>query len=419
MRIAVVGGGISGMMSWYLLQQKHDVTLFEANDYLGGHAATVQVNVAGQDYAIDTGFIVFNDWTYPIFNRFLNELGVTFQPTQMSFSVKNSAQNLEYNGNTLTSLFAQRRNLLRPSFWLMLSDIVRFNRLGKQLLASNDADLDLALGDFLAKHGFGNAIRDNYLLPMGAAIWSAGLADMPAFPLRFFLRFFNNHGLLNISNRPQWSVISGGSKRYVDALITKLGTDKLKLNQRIRTISRDDKGVMLSFDDGRTEHFDKLVMACHSDQALALLGESATQQERQILGAIAYQQNDVVLHTDTRLLPKRKNAWAAWNYNLDANVNDRATLTYNMNLLQGISAPVTFCVTLNNSTAIAKDKILGVYRYAHPVYNHCTLAAQQRRHSINGENNTYFCGAYWYNGFHEDGVRSAVDVAKQLGVEFD
>ncbi|GAA0562961.1 FAD-dependent oxidoreductase [Rheinheimera aquimaris] len=418
MRIAVVGGGISGMMSWYLLQQKHDVTLFEANDYLGGHTATVQVNVAGQDYAIDTGFIVFNDWTYPIFNRFLSELGVAFQPTEMSFSVKNSAQNLEYNGNTLTSLFAQRRNLLRPSFWLMLRDIVRFNRLGKQLLASNDADLDLALGDFLAKHGFGAAIRDNYLLPMGAAIWSAGLADMPAFPLRFFLRFFNNHGLLNISNRPQWSVISGGSKRYVDALVTKLGSDKLKLNQRIRAISRDDKGVILSFDDGRTEHFDKLVMACHSDQALALLGENATLQEQQILGSIAYQQNDVVLHTDTRLLPKRKRAWAAWNYNLDANVSDKATLTYNMNLLQGISAPVTFCVTLNNTTAIAKDKILGVYRYAHPVFNHCTLAAQQRRHSINGENNTYFCGAYWYNGFHEDGARSATDVATMLGVSF-
>ncbi|MCD1598479.1 NAD(P)/FAD-dependent oxidoreductase [Rheinheimera aquimaris] len=418
MRIAVVGGGISGMMSWYLLQQKHDVTLFEANDYLGGHTATVQVNVAGQDYAIDTGFIVFNDWTYPIFNRFLSELGVAFQPTEMSFSVKNSAQNLEYNGNTLTSLFAQRRNLLRPSFWLMLSDIVRFNRLGKQLLASNDADLDLALGDFLAKHGFGAAIRDNYLLPMGAAIWSAGLADMPAFPLRFFLRFFNNHGLLNISNRPQWSVISGGSKRYVDALVTKLGSEKLKLNQRIRAISRDDKGVILSFDDGRTEHFDKLVMACHSDQALALLGENATLQEQQILGSIAYQQNDVVLHTDTRLLPKRKRAWAAWNYNLDANVSDKATLTYNMNLLQGISAPVTFCVTLNNTTAIAKDKILGVYRYAHPVFNHCTLAAQQRRHSINGENNTYFCGAYWYNGFHEDGARSATDVATMLGVSF-
>lgn len=418
MRIAVVGGGISGMMSWYLLQQKHDVTLFEANDYLGGHTATVNVDVAGRSYAIDTGFIVFNDWTYPVFNRFLKELDVAFQPTQMSFSVKNSARNLEYNGNTLTSLFAQRRNLFRPSFWLMLRDIVRFNRLGKQLLATDNADLDLALGDFLDKYGFGTAIRDNYLLPMGAAIWSAGLADMPAFPLRFFLRFFNNHGLLNISNRPQWSVISGGSKRYVEALVAKLGQEKLRLNQRIIAISRDENGVTLSFDDGRTEHFDKLVLACHSDQALALLGEAATLEEQQVLGGIVYQQNDVVLHTDTRLLPKRKRAWAAWNYNLDANVNDKATLTYNMNLLQGINAPVTFCVTLNNTVAIDADKILGIYHYAHPVYNHCTLAAQQRRQLINGQNNTYFCGAYWYNGFHEDGARSATDVAALLGVPY-
>lgn len=418
MRIAVVGGGISGMMSWYLLQQKHDVTLFEANDYLGGHTATVNVNVAGQDYAIDTGFIVFNDWTYPIFNRFLQELDVAFQPTEMSFSVKNTAQNLEYNGNTLTSLFAQRRNLIRPSFWLMLGDIVRFNRLGKKLLAENDADLDLALGDFLSKHHFGDAIRDNYLLPMGAAIWSAGLADMPAFPLRFFLRFFNNHGLLNISNRPQWSVISGGSKRYVEALVKKVGQDKLRLNQCITAILRDDNGVTLCFSDGRREQFDKLVLACHSDQALSLLGSNATEQEQQVLGAIAYQQNDVVLHTDTSLLPKRKRAWAAWNYNLDTHVNDRATLTYNMNLLQGITAPVTFCVTLNNSAAIADDKILGVYRYSHPVYNHYTLAAQQQRHLINGHNNTYFCGAYWYNGFHEDGARSATDVAALLEVPY-
>ena len=200
--------------------------------------------------------------------------------------------------------------------------------------------------------------------------------------------------------------------------MAKLGPEKLKLGQRISAISRDDKGVTLSFDDGRTEHFDKLVLACHSDQALSLLGESASLQEQQILGAIAYQQNDVVLHTDTRLLPKRQRAWAAWNYNLDANVNDRATLTYNMNLLQGIRAPVTFCVTLNNTDAIAEDKILGVYRYAHPVYNHCTLAAQQRRDSINGKNNTYFCGAYWYNGFHEDGARSATDVAAMLGVSY-
>ncbi|GAB60197.1 NAD(P)/FAD-dependent oxidoreductase [Rheinheimera nanhaiensis] len=418
MRIAVVGGGISGMMAWYLLQRKHDVTLIEANDYLGGHTATVDVTVEGKQYAIDTGFIVFNNWTYPIFNRFIAELGVAYQHTTMSFSVKHSAQNLEYNGNTFSSLFAQRRNLIRPSFWGMLLEIVRFNKLGKKLLAEQHADLDLALGDFLHKHDFGSAIRDNYLMPMGAAIWSAGLAEMPAFPVRFFLRFFNNHGLLNVSDRPQWSVIKGGSKRYVDALCTKLGTDNVKLGQRISQIQRDDKGVMLQFADGRTEHYDKLVLACHSDQALALLGDAASEDERAVLGGIAYQKNEVVLHTDTRLLPTRQRAWAAWNYNLDANINDRATLTYNMNILQGISAPVTFCVTLNNSAAIAADKILGVYQYDHPVYNHYTLAAQQQRSKINGVNHTYFCGAYWYNGFHEDGAKSAVDVAALLGVDY-
>jgi predicted NAD/FAD-binding protein len=418
MRVAVVGGGISGMMAWYLLQQKHDVTLLEANDYLGGHTATVDVEVAGQTYAIDTGFIVFNDRTYPVFNRFIAELNVPFQHTEMSFSVKNTVQNLEYNGNTPGSLFAQRRNLLRPSFWFMLSDIMRFNKLGKRLLAADDADLDLSLGDFLLKHDFGVAIRDNYLMPMGAAIWSAGLADMPAFPVRFFLRFFNNHGLLNINDRPQWSVIKGGSKRYVEALKAKLGKDSVKLKQQISAISRDDGGVTLTFTDGRTEHYDKLVLACHSDQALRLLGDNATEQERAVLGGIAYQKNDVVLHTDTRLLPKRRRAWAAWNYNLDATVNDRATLTYNMNLLQGITAPVTFCVTLNNTAAIDPAKILGVYQYDHPVYNHYTLAAQKQRSKINGHNHTYFCGAYWYNGFHEDGAKSAVDVAALLGVTY-
>lgn len=418
MRIAVVGGGISGMMAWYLLQQKHDVTVIEANDYLGGHTATVDVEVAGTRYAIDTGFIVFNNWTYPVFNRFIAELGVAFQHTTMSFSVKNSAQNLEYNGNTLTSLFAQRRNLLRPSFWSMLVQILRFNKLGKKLLAENHADLDMSLGDFLLKYDFGTAIRDNYLLPMGAAIWSAGLADMPAFPLRFFLRFFNNHGLLNVSDRPQWAVIKGGSKRYVEALQAKLGAEKVKLGQRISAVQRDEQGVTLTFADGRTEQYDKLVLACHSDQALALLGNAATPDEIAVLGGIAYQKNEVVLHTDTRLLPKRKRAWAAWNYNLDANVNDRATLTYNMNLLQGIEAPVTFCVTLNNTQAIAPDQILGVYQYDHPVYNHYTLAAQQQRSKINGVNHTYYCGAYWYNGFHEDGARSAVDVAALLGVDY-
>ncbi|KKO49913.1 FAD-dependent oxidoreductase [Arsukibacterium sp. MJ3] len=418
MRIAVVGGGISGMMSWYLLQQKHNVTLFEANDYLGGHTATVDVEIAGKKYAIDTGFIVFNNWTYPFFNKFINELAVEKIDTEMSFSVKNPQQNLEYNGNTFASLFAQKRNIFRPSFWRMLVDITRFNKLGKQLVADDHPDLELQLGEFLQKYNFGKGIRDNYLLPMGAAIWSAGLTEMPSFPVRFFLRFFNNHGLLNISDRPQWTVIKGGSKRYVEALLAKLGTDNLRLKQNISSVVRHEQGVTLHFTDGSSEHFDKVVFACHSDQALKLLGNNATTDESAILGAIAYQQNEVVLHTDTSLLPKRRAAWASWNYNLDATERSRATLTYNMNILQQLTAPVTFCVTLNNTAAIATDKIIGVYHYAHPVYNMMTMAAQLQRGVINGQNNSYFCGAYWYNGFHEDGARSAVDIATMFGVNY-
>lgn len=417
MRIAVIGGGISGMLSWYLLQRNYDVTLFEANDYLGGHTATVDVEVEGQKYAIDTGFIVFNNWTYPIFNKFIAELGVAALPTEMSFSVKNTQNNLEYNGNTFVSLFAQKRNIFRPSFWKMLLEITRFNKLGKHLVALDHADLDLELGAFLDKHGFGAGIRDNYLLPMGAAIWSAGLTDMPKFPVRFFLRFFNNHGLLNINDRPQWSVIKDGSRSYVEALLAKVGKEKLRLNQKITGVSRQAEGVTLYYADGTTEQFDKVVFACHSDQALALL-KDASAQESSVLGGIAYQQNEVVLHTDTRLLPTRKAAWASWNYNLDSQLSDRSTLTYNMNILQRLTAPVTFCVTLNNTANIAPDKILGVYHYAHPVYNAMTIACQQRRAEINGQRNSYFCGAYWYNGFHEDGARSAVDVAAMLGVNY-
>lgn len=417
MKIAVIGGGISGMISWYLLQRQHEVTLFEAGSYLGGHTATVDVQVAGKEYAIDTGFIVFNNWTYPLFNQFLAELNVESQPTQMSFSVKKADTGLEYNGHTLATLFAQRRNLLRPSFWRMLLDIVKFNKLGKELLEQNHPDLDLLMDEFLAKHNLGSELRNDYLLPMGAAIWSSGLADMPSFPLRFFLQFFKNHGLLNVADRPQWSVIKGGSRQYVRALLERLQPEQIKLNSPVQWVSRTPEGVTLQFVDGRIEHFDQVVFACHSDQALTLL-KDATEKERQVLGGIAYQNNEVILHTDERILPKRKAAWAAWNYHLTDEKSSHATLSYNMNILQGIEAPVTFVVTLNHGKAIAADKVLKRFQYAHPVFNHCTVAAQQRRHEINGSNNSWFCGAYWYNGFHEDGVRSAVDIARAVGVEF-
>lgn len=417
MKIAVIGGGIAGMMSWYLLRRQHDVTLFEAGDYLGGHTATVDVTVRGQQFAIDTGFIVFNNWTYPLFNRFIAELKVPFQNTTMSFAVTDRARDFEYNGNNLLSLFAQKRNILRPSFWLMLRDIVRFNKIAKQALAEQHADLDLPIDQFLQKHQLGKQLRDHYLLPMGAAIWSAGLTDMPDFPLRFFLQFCNNHGLLNISDRPQWAVIKGGSREYVKAMLTQCGDEGILLNSPVRQVRRHADGVTIELADGRQQHFDKVVFACHSDQALALLGDASADEQR-ILGGIAYQPNEVVLHTDTSLLPKRRTAWAAWNYLLGRDSQQQATLSYNMNMLQGITADTTFVVTLNATAQIAPDKILRQFVYAHPVYNNSTMQSQQQRSVINGVNNSYFCGAYWYNGFHEDGVRSAVDVAALLGVDF-
>jgi predicted NAD/FAD-binding protein len=417
MRIAVIGGGIAGMMSWYLLRQQHQVTLFEANDYLGGHTATVDVVVDGQQYAIDTGFIVFNNWTYPLFNRFLAQLGVASQHTQMSFSVKKPSQDLEYNGNTLWSLFAQKRNLFRPSFWRMLRDIVRFNKISKALLAENHPDLDLSMDDFLTRYRFGKELRDNYLLPMGAAIWSAGLAEMPAFPLRFFLQFFKNHGLLNITDRPQWSVIQGGSRSYVQKMLAQCGDEGIQLNSPVQSVRRFADHVEITLAGGQVEVFDQVVFACHSDQALAMLAD-ASASEQQVLGGIGYQMNEVVLHTDTRILPQRKAAWAAWNYQLGASSTDRATLSYNMNILQGLTEGPTFVVTLNDSQNLDPTKILRTFHYAHPVYNHQTMLSQQRRVEINGVNRSFFCGAYWYNGFHEDGVRSAVDVAAMLGVQF-
>lgn len=417
MRIAVIGGGIAGMMSWYLLRRQHQVTLFEAGSYLGGHTATVDVTVAGRDYAVDTGFIVFNNWTYPLFNRFIAELSVPFQHTTMSFAVTDRANDFEYNGNNLWSLFAQKRNLLRPSFWRMLRDITRFNQIAKQALSDNSADLDLPIDAFLQKHRLGSEMRDRYLLPMGAAIWSAGLTAMPDFPLRFFLQFCNNHGLLNINDRPQWAVIQGGSRQYVQAMLRQCGNDGIRLNAPVAAVRRFAEHVEIVLPDGRVEQFDQVVFACHSDQALRLLADP-TDAERQVLGGIAYQDNDVVLHTDTRLLPKRKAAWAAWNYLLGADAASRATLSYNMNMLQGLDSDTTFVVSLNAHQQIAPQQVLRRFTYAHPVFNHQTIEAQARRSDINGQQRSYFCGAYWYNGFHEDGVRSAVDVAAMLGVNF-
>ena len=412
MKIAIIGSGIAGLTSAYLLNRSHDISVFEAGDWIGGHTHTVDVQVDGQNYAVDTGFIVFNDWTYPNFIRLLGKLGVGFKATEMSFSVSDPLSGVEYNGHSLNTLFAQRRNLVSPKFIGMVRDILRFNRealndLNQQRIAS-----DMTLGDYLKANGYSERFIQHYIVPMGAAIWSMSLNDMLGFPLQFFVRFFKNHGLLSVSDRPQWCVIEGGSSSYV-APLTESFKQHIRLNCAVTRVERDGDGVTVHSAAG-SERFDKVVFACHSDQALALLA-APTPTEQAILGALPYADNDVVLHTDTRLLPKRPLAWASWNYRLGGPVDQPAAVTYDMNILQGIQSDTTFCVSLNQTAAIDPSKILARYTYAHPQYSLAGMAAQARWEELLGANHSYFCGAYWANGFHEDGVVSALRVAREFG----
>ncbi len=412
-RVAVIGAGISGLACARLLCRQHDVHVLEQSQRIGGHTATKDVAVGGRRFAIDTGFIVYNDWTYPNFIALMQELGIEGRPTEMSFSLSDSASGLEYAGSNLNTLFAQRRNLLSPRFIGMLRDILSFNRQAQEDLEGGRVPADTTLGAYLTHRGFGAAFRDYYLIPMGSAIWSADVPVMLDFPLVFFLRFFRNHGLLSVSNRPQWRVIEGGSREYLRPLAAPF-EEKLRTGVTIDRVRREPGGVTVIFADGLEERFDQVVFACHSDEALALLADP-TPQEREILGAIPYQSSSVTLHTDIRMLPERRRAWASWNYQRRPD-GRRATVTYNMNILQGLNAPETFCVTLNDRAAINPHKILGEFDYAHPVFTLHGIAAQQRWQEINRDR-SWYCGAYWRNGFHEDGVWSALRVARALGVD--
>ena len=411
MKIAVIGSGISGNVAAYHLNKTHDITVYEANDYIGGHTHTHDIRHKGKQYCVDTGFIVFNHKTYPNFIALLDELGVEEQLSTMSFGVKCDKTGLEYMGSTINSLFAQRRNIFRPSFWRMILDILRFNREATNLLqASSD---DISLGDYLEQHKYSAVFINHYLVPMAAAVWSADLKLMFDFPARYLIRFFHNHGLLSVNDRPDWYVIKGGSKTYASAL-TRAFKDKIKLSTPVTQVERIDGGVRVTSSEGE-ETFDAVFFACHSDQALRMI-KSPTDTEKQTLGAIKYQDNEVVLHTDASVMPKRKIAWAAWNYHLLEGDQSRVPVTYNMNILQSLDCEDQFCVTLNNTDAIDQSKVLKRLNYHHPIYTKESVAAQARHAEINTDR-FYFCGAYWRYGFHEDGVVSALEAIKRFEAE--
>lgn len=413
MRIAVVGSGIAGLASAWLLSHKHEVTLFEANDYLGGHTHTHDVESHGKRYALDTGFIVYNRAHYPLLTRLFDALGVASQPTTMSFSVRNERTGMEYNAASLDALYCQRRNLVSWRFHGMVRDILRFYREAPALLTGQGSGP--TLGEFLTSHRYGAAFRDEHLIPMASALWSSPPRRILDFPARYFARFMANHQMLQVRGRPEWRVVRGGSSQYVRALRRHWRVCE-RLHCAVHALRRDSAGVEVASAAG-CEHFDHAVLACHSDQALALLGDASV-RERQILGAIVYQSNDVVLHTDANLLPRRRKAWAAWNANVPRDPSALCTVSYCMNLLQGIASPEPFVVTLNRSDAVDPAKVLRRMRYEHPVYTHDSVLAQRRKAEIQGVCRTWFAGAYWGFGFHEDGMRSAVEVADALGVRW-
>ncbi|HEY5155037.1 MAG TPA: FAD-dependent oxidoreductase [Acidimicrobiales bacterium] len=431
MKVAIIGTGISGLVCAHLLDPHHEITVFEANDYIGGHTNTVSVEVPdahGQPerHDVDTGFIVYNERNYPNFVRLLDQLGVATQPSPMNFSVSDPRIGLEYRATNLNTLYAQRANLAKPWFHRMLADIVRFNRAARRLLADGGADAgqDLSLEEFLTRGRYSAAFVERFLIPLGASIWSADPETFTQFPAAAYARFMDNHGLLALTGMPQWRTVTGGSRRYVDALTAPLA-ERIRLNSPVRKIVRRHDGhggieIELMSPTYGLEHFDRVILACHSDQALRLLSD-AGDTEREILGAIAYQPNVATLHTDERFLPRNPRARASWNYHLGARPdrapgNDRSTLTYWMNQLQGIESDHQFLVTLNRHDEIDPALVLGRFDYEHPVFDRAAMQAQRRRHEIQGVNGTFFAGAYWSYGFHEDGVRSALDVCRHFGV---
>jgi len=412
MKIAIIGSGISGLTSAYLLNRKHDVKIFEANDYIGGHTHTHTINIDGSNYSIDTGFIVYNERTYPNFIKLLDQLNIERQLSTMGFSVKSASQDYEYAGESLNTLFAKRSNIFRIGFWRMLYAMYHFGKKADSL--GRGLDVSMTLGDYLVDENYSSEFINYFIIPMGAAIWSTPankVLDMPAY---FFIKFFYNHGMLELTNRPNWWVIKNGSSEYIKK-ITIGFEDKIHLSTPVKKVSRVEGGVeIVLFKKDKALKFDSVIFATHSNQALDIL-DDPSDAEKDILGSIPYQKNNILLHTDSSVLPRRKLAWASWNYQLDSDPNSPVILTYNMNILQTIESNKTFCVTLNDSDSVDKNSILKKITYHHPLFTVNAIEAQKRKSEISGVNNTYYCGAYWRNGFHEDGVVSALDVCSSFG----
>lgn len=410
MRVAVVGSGIAGLTVAAGLAGRHQVTVLEAEAWVGGHTSTVDVDEDGRQVAVDTGFIVFNDWTYPNFVALLERLGVAWQPSNMSFSLQCERTGLEYNGTSVNSLFAQRRNLVNPRFLHMIWEILRFNRIAPRFLA--DGDEQTPLGDWLARNGFDGAFVEHYVVPMGRAIWSAEADAMLRFPARFFIDFFHRHGFLSVDDRPQWKAVTGGSREYVRRLAAPFA-GAIRTSTPVVSVRRLPHEVVLRARGGETFHADAVVFACHSDQALAML-DDASAAERAILGAFPYAPNDVTLHTDESLLPRRALARAAWNYHLRREPGRGVALTYDMNVLQSLTTRRRYLVSLNLDDRIDERKVLRRFSYSHPVYTPEGVAAQKRHGEISGKRRSFYCGAYWRSGFHEDGLVSGLTVLSQF-----
>ncbi|MDX1491800.1 MAG: FAD-dependent oxidoreductase [Pseudohongiellaceae bacterium] len=417
MKIAIIGSGISGLTCAYYLHKDHDIHLFESADVIGGHTATVDVEWEGEPYSIDTGFIVFNDWTYPNFIKLMTEIGVESRPSDMSFGVNCAETGLQYAGvegrvRMFNSLFAQRSTILSPKHIGMLLDIVKFNKHAVADVESNSIDPQWTLRDYVQKYSLGEQFARFYLIPMASAIWSTSYKEMESFPMSFMLPFMYRHGLLSVANRPKWHTIKGGSSAYIPPLVSGF-RDKIRLSSKVLGVSRSSDSVRVATAES-VEQFDQVIFACHSDQALALLNE-ADAIETEILQAIRYQENEVVLHSDISVMPSNRRAWASWNYNLSEGCeNDLPMVSYDMNRLMGLKNCPQFLVTLNSSKELNPALVHREFRYSHPVFTREGVAAQSRWSEINGRNKSWFCGAWWGKGFHEDGVNSALRVVEAI-----